>query len=132
MAKDIVDQQIAVPAPCGGVVDVLRREVGVAVAAKVGRDDLITRLRQRRDVAAPDPLGLWIAVKQQQRISADAFVDERERQAVAALTRSHFAAMDRERVGSGCGGLRGPQAQVVVHASECCTYRSNAFGSTIK
>ncbi len=118
VAEHIVDEQVQVAAPGGEVVHVLGRHVRIAVAAQVGGDHLVAGVGKRADVAPPDALRLGVSVDQKQRISADAFVHECQRQPVAILTRRHLAAMDRERVRSGCVGLRWPQTQVVVHDSE--------------
>ena len=72
-------------------------------------------------------------MEQEQRISADPFVDERERQPVAAFARRHLPAVDRECVRRRCRGLRWPQTQVVVHGSESAALISRiCLGSTIK
>src|SRR6185312_7241677 len=87
---------------------------------------LVARVRQRRDVAPPDALGLGVAVQQHQRIAANTFVDKRQRQPVAAVARWNLPSVDRERIRGRGGRLRRAQAGVVEHV----VYFSNAFGST--
>ena len=106
VAEHVVDEQVEVAAPRREVVDVRGRQIRVAVAAQVGRDHLIARVGQRGDVAPPDAFRLGVAVQQKKRIAADAFVDERERQPVAAVARRNLPPVDRERVRCRSGGLR--------------------------
>ena len=61
------------------VVVIVGRQVAVADTAKIRCDDLEARRGQRLDVAPPDPLGLRIAVDQQQWRPADSLVNEGQR-----------------------------------------------------
>ena len=81
VAEHVVHERVDVAGVHREVVDVVGREVAVAVPAQVGDDDLEARRRERRDVAPPDPLGLGVAVEQQQRVPADALAHVRERRA---------------------------------------------------
>ena len=95
MTEHVVNEKVDVATPGGEVVHIVGRQVRVAVAAQVGRDHLMAGLGQRRDVAPPDAFRLGIAVQEQQRIAANTFVDERQRQAVAPLAGRDLPSFDR-------------------------------------
>jgi len=81
------------------VVPIVGRDVAVSDAAEIGNDDFETSCGQRLDVAPPDPLRLRVAVNQQQRDAANAFVDECQRtpSATTALSTANASA------GGACG-----------------------------
>src|SRR5699024_5459566 len=106
-------------------------QAAVAEAAQVGDDDLEAGVRQRGDVARPDPLRLRPAVDEQQRRAALALAPEGQLDAVADLGpvhREHARILPRRgrpyppagcpttgttrarssRAGSACGRTRGP------------------------
>ena len=83
MAEHVVHERVEVGGEGRRVVEVVGREVGVAVAAQVGDDDLEAGRGERLDVAPPDALGLGVAVHEQQRVAAHALPHEREIEPVA-------------------------------------------------
>jgi hypothetical protein len=111
VAEHIVHERVHVARVHREVVDVGGRQIAVAVAAQVGDDDLEPGGGEWRDVAPPDPLGLRIAVEQEQWVSADALADVGEVQSVA-----DDGAVDRELARRRRRGLRRPEARVVGHA----------------
>ncbi len=58
VAEHVVHERVDVARVHREVVDVVGREIAVAVPAEVGDDDLEAGGRERRDVAPPDALGL--------------------------------------------------------------------------
>ena len=103
--EHVVDERVQVERVRGHVVEAVGREVGVAVAAQVGRDDLEAGVGQRLDVAPPDALGLRVPVNEHDRRAAHALVHVGERHAVA-----HFGPLERERVRVGSLGHGGSLA----------------------
>ena len=75
VAQLAAHQRLHVARVGGGVVVVVGRQPGVAEAAQVGHDHLEAGLRQRLDVAPPDPLRLGPAVDQEERLAALALAD---------------------------------------------------------
>ena len=119
VTEHVVHQRVHVARVRGQVVDVVGREVAVAVAAQIGGDDLEARRRQHLDVAPPDALGLRIPVQQQHRVAANALAHIGDRQLVA-----HDRTVDRERVGSGSRGLRWAPTRVVAQSGISTSRRS--------
>ena len=108
--QHVVHERVDVARVHREVVDVVRRQIAVAVPAEIGDDDLEARGRERRDVAPPDAFGLGIAVQQEQRVTTDAFSHVREGEVVA-----HHRALDRELAQRRRRRLRRAELRVVRH-----------------
>jgi hypothetical protein len=92
--QDVMDQRMQVARAGGHVVVVVGREPRLAEAAQVRDDHLEPRLRQRRDVAPPDPLRLGPPMDEQKGKPARARPDPRRLDAGP-----HLCPLQREGIG---------------------------------
>ncbi len=118
VTEHVVHEAIQIGGVRRRVIEAVGRETRVAEAAEVRDDHLETGLRERLDVAPPDPLGLGPTVDQQERISTHSPPHERELESVRD---GRSLASEGSRIGS--------RAVTVRHRPSLCRGGSDGLRS---